>query len=177
MKEKNIIPGWLSLVLLAVGVGTVAYNLMGMTTNPGVIGFFNYLFYSIASVSFVVYCVYGYQKKVAETYTITAVTFAFAQLVAIINAANSKDYISLALLAISFACLCVLAIGKDLGKENSLFIVFSVAALSVANLIYQAVTVGLGVGSGDLVTGVIISLVFILMVFAKYSDKASRGSK
>ena len=78
-------------------------------------------------------------------------------------------------LALSIACCTVLCFGKDLGKAKS--VVFGAVAIA-AKVVVLLITLFVKNSFSMLIAAsALLACVALFMVFAKYYDKSTRGSK
>jgi len=174
--NKNVIPKWLSalnVILLIAGAALDVYLtvtvLKGQQTAMA-----SSIALACACCFGLLYAVYGYQKDVATYATWFYGVFAIAEASKFYLI---KEYDGILLpTIIAFACLSVLAIAKNLGKEKSrsLCILILVAAICSAGyylIMGQPVYALIGT------TEIILSFVLLIMMIAKYKDKEARGSK
>ena len=126
------------------------------------------------------YAVYGYKKNVARYYKEFLIVLGASRLVMVIvgiieaKALGIGVGVSTVLFAVSFVLAAILAFVKDLGKTKSLCAVLAMLVLDVVNEVILLVKFG------DVFSAVIVlavSFVAVEFVFAKYADKAERGSK
>lgn len=125
-------------------------------------------------ISALVYFVTGYKKESAKylkacIYFYTAVTFGGILYVK----ANAIIYLITA--ALSFGVLCVLAVADNLGKAKS----FALCGINVASAFARVAVLLLTkqkIGSGT-VTSLVMAIILGICIYAKYTDKDSRGAK
>ena len=137
----------------------------------------------IALIMGAFYFAHGYQKNAAifmKAFTILYTLSLLITLVVMVDTDTiSKLYVTL--IAISFGMMCVLVIGRDLGKKKSYILSIIVFALMFISFIVATI-VGAGTATGRaalvLCGGpVLLSLMLLMMMGAKYADKDARGTK
>lgn len=132
---------------------------------------------SIASILAVYYALTGCRKGEGSVYFRWFMfSLALVQLIALFQHA-SMSILTVLMLTISFGCLLVLFIAKDLGQKLSTLLAGIVSAAAVAQFIIAAATGTLAVAWVKIATLTLLALTALLMVFAKYADKKARGSK
>ena len=174
-----------SLVLIAAGIAVSVYSVFApdATTWIRISGGFTFVTLLFA----VHYIVKGYSKDAAKYYKVYTAAFALCQIISIIGISTSaENAIAVLYPAIIFGFLILLMVTKDLGKKNSAIIcgmIIFFSALALATGIYgcPGITLG-GTMYGTLVLGrnaiqMLLGCLLGVMTFAKYSDKAERGTK
>ncbi len=133
----------------------------------------------LSLISIAVYCVFGYTKKAALFYKLFICVFAISKLVNIYGLSAAKFGPDVMMPAsIIFGMLCILGFATDLGKTKSLIFGFIALLTSVIELIICVVNRAEGfVGVVPAIANTAICAVLLLMIFAKYYDKAERGTK
>jgi len=127
----------------------------------------------LTSVAGIYYILAGCKKKEgAAYYHWFMCLFAVCALISLVCISGDPE--ATACVAVAYGCLCVLSVAKDLGKKKSLlFTVVVVLAAASQCLVTPS-------DRGDVIctwSVLVLSLTSLLMTFAKYADKASRGSK
>jgi len=88
------------------------------------------------------------------------------------------DSAGLILFTLCFGALCVLCFGKDLGKNFSLGLAVFVTVCTAFLFVTASLHGGINDVSGvRITTKLVLAVTGVLMVLAKYQDKAERGSK
>ncbi len=134
----------------------------------------------LSLISIAVYCAFGFTKKAASFYKLFICVFAISELVNIYGLSNGNFGVA-ALLpqSIIFGMLCILGFATDLGKTKSL--IFGLIALlaSVVALIVCVINNinDFWAGTVHCIANTAMCTVLLLMILAKYYDKAERGTK
>lgn len=181
MKEKKIVPIWVSAILAILLIAGIGLNIYyTITTYNAIEEIPTRLFDFLACFYALTYCFKGYSKNVASTYKIFSITYCISCMLPIFLVAKTyqagiASAIVLALHLIVFACTSIFAFAKDLGKKKS----YTLAAIVLACTLINS---GFGIAaSTPFILGmcgkVILSIVFLIMVYAKYQDKTARGTK
>lgn len=130
----------------------------------------------LALASALIYCLFGFQKIDSGFYKLFITVYGLSILCSIYNETVLQKPIISICWALIFGAVCVLGIAKDLGKIKSICASVVAFAASIFPLV------------GSIVSGVRIEIVFLriicilmtvilnLMVLAKYTDKAERGT-
>jgi len=123
------------------------------------------------------YILAGYNKDNANFYKIFGAIYALAQIVdlAFLGTVNA-GYVVMLFAALILAAILVLVFSKDLGKQKSMTICIVLVALTAALTICAASGVLVEV-VGMYWVKLVLACLYTLMTFAKYVDKAARGSK
>jgi len=154
-------------ILLLISLGWNIYAI----TNSGLTGAetFDCICLMLTAVFAIYYILAGAKKGEGTTYfrifmvlygfTVLEANFFFAELSSLVAMLNT----------LCFGCLSILFVAKNLGKKWSVALSLVVVACAIEQMIvYFDVATA---------TNLLLALVALLMVFAKYADKAARGSK
>ncbi len=168
------------ILAMIVSIGLVAYTLTALNikqARAGGIIMDSLMILSLISIA--VYCAFGFTKKAALFYKLFICIFAVAKLVNICILSNGIFGADVLLPnSIIFGMLCVLGFATDLGKTKSLIFGLIAALASVVELIICAINNFEGfLGVVPAIANTAICAVLLLMILAKYYDKAERGSK
>lgn len=125
----------------------------------------------IAAAVSVFYVLDGCRKADAPYFRLYLVFFALCKVFELLSLPRY-----LILLILSFLCVCMLAQGKNLGKKTSIVYALLACGFDLLRAVLCLVADGLDVVSVHSVSNLILSLTVVLVVFAKYQDKAARGS-
>lgn len=132
---------------------------------------------AIASLVFAAfYILSGYRKNAAKYYKVYGALLAIVFLISILSASvNSRGSIGTMVASLSLVLVLVLLLSENLGKAKSLILC---GLLVIINVVLLAI------GQNATATTVIAKLVKIdlvclygIMTYAKYLDKAERGTK
>ena len=140
-------------------------------------------FSAFATVAALTYVFTEYRKKSAPFYRAFLLLFAAAETSMVVwhALAPKPQMIPLVLFAIAATLLVTLTFAKDIGKSCSFVFCFAIFAANVAELLFGILE---PIEGGDVllsiilaVSGIVLSLLLAIMIFAKYVDKAIRHSK
>lgn len=136
----------------------------------------------IASCAAMAYLVLGYSKDVKNFYKgCMALITANALVITIINTNEKASVLSIVMCALAFAILVFLTFGKDLGKNKSYIASICLLAIRALGLIICLIGDKSAVGYKDNVLFLLgqlsIAVLVLLIIYAKYVDKAARGTK
>jgi len=181
--EKYVVPIWLSVLLVClVAISMVrAFLFVPVGIQKG----FQYMYYiikvleCITHVFALIYCLSGCKKKDASFFKIFSITYALFALITIYGKVIYTTIGNMSICPAVFSgivsiLLWIFAFVKNLGWKKSLLMALIIIVLEIAN-IFLASCVDLRyvftlVGRG------ILSVIFGIMVLAKYRDKANRGT-
>lgn len=184
MEKKKVVPVWVSVILIILSIGTIAY-LVWYTASCVYFGLaiVTNALLCLALIDAMSYCLKGYQKKDAVFFNLFPILLMIATGLNTFNmffhavyvGTIVSDTISIALILITFGALSVLSFAKDLGKKRSYCFASIVIAATALNTVTQyfiapeAIICAFG--------AVVASVIFFIMVYAKYQDKTARGTK
>lgn len=164
----------LNIILLVVGVILDIYLSVTVLKNDQT-ALVTSIALACACCFGILYAVYGYKKDVA-TYALWFYGVFAIAVASKLWFLKAHDGIFLPTV-VSFACLAVLAIARDLGKSKSMTLCVVNLIAAVALPVYYLMN-GIDVYYVLVfVTEAILSVVLLIMMYAKYQDKASRDSK
>lgn len=136
----------------------------------------------LSLLSATVYCVYGYKKDASNYFKAFILLLAIQELIRIpgivklggvMSGINISDY--LIFIAISFAVMCVLFMAENLGKKKSVILGLVALLLNIL-IVIKSVINGYYFHLMVLLPNVVLFAVLVLMILAKYYDKAERGT-
>ncbi len=134
----------------------------------------------LSLISVAVYCAFGFTKNAALFYKLFICIFAISELVNIYGLSNA-NFGADALIpnSIIFGMLCILGFATDLGKTKSVIFGLIAFLASMCALIICAINNinDFWGGTVHCIANTAICTVLVLMILAKYYDKAERGSK
>ena len=138
---------------------------------------------AFATVAALAYVFTEYRKKSAPFYRAFLLLFAAAEVAVVVRHALEAEprLIPVVLFSIAATLLVALTFGKDIGKVCSFVFCGVTFAANLAELLLGVLFPPLG---ADViievilsVSGIVLSLLLAIMIFAKYTDKAARHSK
>ncbi len=148
----------------------------------------------LACVSAAYYALRGFKKYTAPAYTVFMFICSVFNMLCIIGTAirigGTEHEIITAFIVVMntvlFSCFQLLAIPKDFGKARSFGAAYVILGIVAAQLIWAIIGAVSGSGFGfannlaifvRMGTKIVMVVVTLIMVYAKYSDKEERGSK
>ena len=140
----------------------------------------------IALGAAILYSVSGFKKSAAGSYKVFASLLVLTLVLRVVGFFFEDKISLIAIIAYAASAMgtAVLAFGKDLGKRNALTIFAIIAALMVimmATVIMRAASGAYGDLALNRLSGALANLLLVgtfgNMIYGKYIDKASRGSK
>lgn len=170
----------LAFSLLAIATGLCIFALIKKEVDyPTGVIIINFLSIAVAFM----YFFKGYSKDAAKYFRIVMLFDAATYILDCLYLAvkpiqvdiDAGIYASLALILVMYGNTLIIAIGKDLGKKASLLIYGCNTLLYVANFVSS-----LGGNISELTVALIwliLSLVGLIMIEAKYMDKENRNTK
>lgn len=173
----------ISVLFIAAGVLANGYVITSGEAN--FVAVLESILIIVALVSALFYIFLGYKKDAAHYFKLFLYLFALAQLVSIVNATFNPEHttLSVALAALTYAPVLILASAKDLGRRVSLILCGIVIAVYLFIFVGAAFTYP-GSLRGDTSFGtfvlirdgalLLLSLIMGVITFAKYVDKAER---
>jgi len=175
LKTKNTAYNAFVVILIILSIVALILNAAAMVNGEENLPVQICCLFNIAALIYAAYYIFsGFSKDAAKYFKAFGVIFALA-LVAALAAADG--YLMTLLAALSLSAVIILTFGKDMGKKASfiacgillvLTVLFYIASLSSnAAFAVRSMTV----------TGIVLSLLLGVMIYAKYADKAQRGSK
>jgi len=182
MESKKVVPMWASIVLIVLcGVAFVLNIRSFVTGQTSGLGTITNIIELLSVFLAVCYCFAGYEK--ASAFLFKAVIFAriisiaLAIVSMVLYGTSFAPAVVLLLLLgelISFGFLFVFGFALDIGKKRS--VTMAVIALAVNVLLAIIFITAGGINSlGMALANVLFFVIFLIMMFAKYRDKASRG--
>ena len=156
-------------VLLVVALGVNAFSLSSAAEKMGAAGVISTIAFMATSVFAIYYILAGAKKGEGSAYfRIFMAMFGLSLLLVNLLAVNLGGFSS-AMVTLSFGCLSILFVAKDLGFKWSV-------ALS-AIVVLCAIPAIVSFPHMATATYMLLALVTLLMVCAKYADKAARRRK
>jgi len=183
MEKKKVVPTWVSVVLLVICAAVLVFNIIDIANNQLGIGYTICLLAETISIILAVfYCLSGYKKSSAVLFKSVVFTRWIASAVALYLQYQSAETsaftnTSYLLALVFFACLSVFAIAKDIGKPRSITMAIIMICVPVIETIYLIALVGFNPAIFRFLSYILLSIIFLLMVYAKYKDKEARGTK
>ena len=189
MEKKKSIFFWVTLaVSIVIGLISLVANYYSLfAEGVSVISRFANCFTVISVLCGLMYFVYGAAKNAAAYYKIFVLSFAGVALFSVASvaydAANSGKAGKAAVLALVYGLLFGMLVGlfsgKDLGKKKTWILAAASVVIVVGTFVYSLIENG---GLSQMEAGRVfghldLALMLLFMVYAKYADKASRGSK
>ena len=138
---------------------------------------------AFATVAALTYVFTEYRKQSVGFYRAFLLLFAAAEISTVVAhaLAAEQQMIPVVLFSIAATLLVTLTFAKDVGKNCSFLFCFVVFAANVAELLLGILkpVEGADVILGIILSasGIVLSLLLAIMIFAKYTDKALRHSK
>lgn len=173
--------GIFNTVLIVIATILQIYQLciMDYKSASGILYFYD-IITIIALVSGLFYAFYGYKKEASKYYKVfMALTFITFLCSAISNLPYSYLMILTCISFVRLIPIALLAFKKDFGKKNSIICAYTTFALTLA-----IVLIGVFVFVTPLkylitliLNNVLLSVIVIIFVEAKYADKEARGTK
>jgi len=162
----------IAAVLLFVALGMGLYAVISGTTA------FGQLIYAMLLLTtlFGLYYVLAGCKKAAGIRYFGAYLnlFALCQLVILLGRAKESN-LSVLLLTVTFGLIVLLAGAKDLGKVKSITLSALIVLLSAARLGAACANGHFAQDGFTILTCIVIAISTLVLIFAKYADKAARG--
>lgn len=178
MERKKVVPAWigiLGLVLTIVCLISI-FSSIGRIVSGGIgnsiLNVASCITKIIALIAALFYFLFGYKKKAAVFYKAFVHSFALSCFIATLVSNNIGIFYAAVAVA-NFGVICLLAFGKDLGRKQSFILAGIKLALDLLNTIVYAISSHLSV----MMCGtVLLSVLLGITVYAKYTDKAARGT-
>lgn len=169
--------GVFNLILIAL---MVVYDSVRLFTGHSTMAKVTIIIHFVGFAAALVYTISGYKKDAAKYFKIYMFTLSICEIMSLVSLTSRTEpsVLSYVLRGICVINALMLTFAKDLGRKKSITICSAILLFHLYNLIhtlinatskFQAVTNTLS----DIIL-VILALVFIV---AKYEDKESRGSK
>ena len=174
--NKPIYKVILIICLLSIIISTY-FSCYSIANSKGdLIAQIAHLFNIFALLFAAFYILSGYRKNSAKYYKDFGIFLALSQTAFICKMAENGLYTNLVINAIKLIVILVLVLSENLGKTKSLVLS---SVLVVSNIIN---VLGLPANSDiahyyGIVTAIIIYFLYFVMTYAKYLDKASRGTE
>ncbi len=176
MEKKRVVPVWVSVILLVLCAAVTVQSIIGLFTNE--LGGIFIVYYAMDIITVVLaafYCLSGYQKPSAKYFKAVSISFLIVSAIALGLAFKNSQLFDFIFMMIIFGCLSVFSVAKDLGKRRSLFM----AGLMILCFLISSVIFAVTWSSvlSPISTNLLLSVIFFIMVIAKYKDKEARGTK
>ncbi len=179
--KKFLVVMIINVVLL---VAAIIINIIGLnfTISPQLI-------VNLVAIAFAMaYLIFDYTKEGNKLFRLFVGFLAIKEIYAIVNMAMFEivPWFAIVLTVISYSAPLLICLSKDFGAKKSYATCFVYIAVSIASLVYTSVMLPGLVNGGTMegtvlaiynTTRLILTLILLLMVYAKYQDKYSRGSK
>jgi len=179
MKEQKIVPIWLGILDLLLIIGGIAWTVYSMNYVAPPVGYeLEYIiihaFTLVVLLVELSYGITGYKKSSSLFFSITVFLYAALAMSNTLLVRQGPFFLPL-LSIISFGTLCVLAFAKDLGKKKSYaFCLINLASSVIRIVLYKVVA---GTVLGAMFGNLLLAITLCIMIYAKYADKAARGTK
>jgi len=174
-QSKKIVPRWAGVFLLVLGVAALALNILDLTKKFGPIFNVSYCMEIISILLMGFYCITGYKKSSARYFKGVLFARIISAALGLYIVSMYSQIFAVICSVVSLMCLLTLAFVKDLGKGFSMCLSILIIVASSTNFAYYT---GLtGSVNACHATAVLLSVILLLMILAKYADKAARGSK
>ena len=198
MNQKKTIPTWLNVLCLVLIVGCLVWTVFSMITDvplPAPIASgdassaaLQSTFDSITSfiqncklieitlilalTAALFYCLLGYSKPASPFFKIFLYLFTFYSF---ITAIYDVNYLLQVIDIIQFGLICGLSLSINLGKTRSyIYTALFIVCAIVSNIIFTVEShTGL---SASIISELVLMMILGIMVYAKYQDKAARGT-
>lgn len=142
----------------------------------------------IVAITFgVFYCVKDYRKYSAHNYKIFMILYFISTLISlvtniyngVINNALGFNILLFKIICLGVIAVCtfLLAFGLNLGKNLSFKLAVISLVFSVIKIVLDLITADLAAGIIPGISNLILSIILCVFVYAKYLDKAARGTK
>ena len=185
MTNEKVIPTWLSAVLFLLCLASLALSAMDtakMFNTEGLLISITQILCSLSVIFALLYSVYGYSKNAAGYFSLLTGSMLLTDFCGTLtNVVSTADAVAVRLLPtamymISYACLAVLLIAKDLKKKKSFALVGVIIAAYAVRTACHIASYGLTESYNVILSNLSLALVLGIMIFAKYKDKANRGT-
>ena len=133
----------------------------------------------IALIFAFIYFILGFKKDFASYHKI-AMYFAAANalIVTVVSSNETNKYIAIAMCAVCFALVLILALAKNLGKTVSLILCAIIILIRFSGVLSYYLTVNtIDVTLTLMVSQLVLALVILVATLAKYEDKQERHAK
>jgi len=182
MEERKIIPTWVTVVFMLLVVGSLIINFLSFSQDAlyGTIYVVQRIIGCWAFLLALIYGLTGYAKSSAVLFKVFCAMDALSVFIYLFIMLQSfsqstSDYLAFGAMLICFAIISIFTFAKDLGKKVSYILVAIMFATYIIDALTQpTVNVTYVLAS---YSRIVLIVVFFIMVFAKYKDKAQRGSK
>ena len=156
-------------LLLLASLGANVFTLSNAGAKMGAVGIISTIAFMLTAVFAIYYILAGAKKGEGSVYfRVFMAIFGLSLLIFNLMAGKMSGFTS-ATVTLSFGCLAILFVAKDLGIKWSV-------ALS-AIVVLCAIPAIVSFPHMATATYMLLALVTLLMVCAKYADKKARGSK
>jgi len=178
MDTKRVIPIWVSVIYTVLCVAAIAFEIVGLFLNKtGAIGYVTFAFEIITTVLAACYCFTGYKKSSAVFYKAVILSLMVVTVLILAHMVTLQLYFQFFAELIIFGCLSVFAVAKDIGEKRSFILALLIMVSSVVSFVYFICMFGISIYICSYITSFLISVIVLIMVYAKYADKAARGTK
>jgi len=163
----------IDLVLLLVSIYA---NVLGILKDSNIL---QYVFNLLAILFAFAYCFVGYKKNGNLYYRLFCGFLALKEMMAItyIGLYENVPAFTFIIFLICYGSYLVMAVAKDLGKEVSLILALVNTVLSAIAFVFVAINAQYISVITYNSTRLVLTLVLLIMVYAKYTDKKIRGTK
>jgi len=178
MKKQRVVPLWVSSILLILCAAAFIWVISDVAAARFDIVRNICFVPDFASVILAVcYCFGGYTKSSAGFFKAVVFLRLISTVIALITIFPAHQWFPFVLTLILFACTAVFAFVKDIGKVRSMAMAVLMILIPIAYIVYTVSAVGFQYLVGAYFTALLQSIIFAIMVYAKYEDKTSRGTK
>ena len=175
--KYKIVASIINLMLILFGIVSNVQILQH--DNPSISTTVSTIFSVIALLAGASYICYGYEKVGAKSYKAFMILYAFAQLSCIVGAAlmEPSNAIYIVSSAIVYGPILLLALSKDMGKKVSYNLAGIIVGLQLLVFVGSLISKDAVFHGSRTLSNLILAVTACVMVWAKYDNKASRGTK
>lgn len=173
-KSTRIFLQILILVLVAGAIGLQIYSMLlyGASLNIAVSAVF-----IITLLCAALYCLFGFKKGARFFYIMFMLLYIAANGMAIITMRKNLNVDTMIVALLAFGCTCILAFATDMGFTKSIILACTNLLMCIIIMLKLLVNNAFAVlAIGDFAF-IVLSIFLVLMVLAKYADKAMRGKE
>lgn len=179
MEERKDIPIWIGVVGLLLVVASLFFDCTELKAciqqGITVLGSLDYVVTMFTLMFAALYFMLGYKKNSAIYYKMFVWSYAVGMGVLVLLM-EGKPLVFIISSLINYGILFVLAVGKDLGKVRSYILCILGLLLETLSVILFIRIFGTQYIS-CMSSKVLLSILLLVMIYAKYADKDSRGTK
>lgn len=174
MKMKKGVPDWLSVLLLVLALAAVVRDAFVLPDNAPALNIIEFGVELLMFACAVIYCFAGYKKSSAILFKAFCFLYALQSLMSVLGAeggGTAVDVIIAVSDALCFCIMCAFFLAKNLGHKRSYILAGCLVGLRVLQAILAPVAISV-YSIGNLV----LAVIFGIILWAKYKDKADRGT-